>query len=205
MKAKMSLHRVLSELKTLDKRIDDSLMKLDVIAIKKGKEFLTPHNEEDFSNTAKSDMESVEALINRRFELKRALILANSSTFVEINGNKMTIAEAIDYKNVIDYKRKEYRRLKSLFSAANSKFETVNSENEDLLKKLLISSTSNDKQNTEAIRTLTETFNKSNKVSFVDPINIQAKMKSLENEINEFDTQIDSLLSEANAITQVEV
>lgn len=203
----MSLHRVLSELKMLDKRINGGIAKLDVIGIKKGDKFLKPMSEETFSKEANSDLESLETLIKRRYELKRALILANAENKVSINGMFITIAEAIDYKSVIEYKKKEYNRLRNLYSEALEKYERECKKNEDGLEKFILTLTGKDssKLSSDELSSLTEAYNKSNEIKMVDPLSLKNKLDKLKEEIDEFENEIDSVLSEANATFQVEI
>lgn len=203
----MSLHRVLSELKMLDKRINGGIAKLDVIGIKKGDKFLKPMSEETFSKEANSDLESLETLIKRRYELKRALILANAENKVSINGMFITIAEAIDYKTVIEYKKKEYNRLHNLYSEALEKYERECKKNEDGLEKFILTLTGKDssKLSSNELSSLTETYNKSNEIKMVDPLSLKNKLDKLKEEIDEFENEIDSVLSEANATFHVEI
>lgn len=205
--AQMSLHRVLSELKMLDKRINGGIAKLDVIGIKKGDKFLKPMSEETFSKEANSDLESLETLIKRRYELKRALILANAENKVSINGMFITIAEAIDYKSVIEYKKKEYNRLRNLYSEALEKYERECKKNEDGLEKFILTLTGKDssKISSDELSSLTATYNKSNEIKIVDPLSLKNKLDKLKEEIDEFENEIDSVLSEANATFQVEI
>lgn len=205
--AQMSLHRVLSELKMLDKRINGGIAKLDVIGIKKGDKFLKPMSEETFSKEANSDLESLETLIKRRYELKRALILANAENKVSINGMFITIAEAIDYKSIIEYKKKEYNRLHNLYSEALEKYERECKKNEDGLEKFILTLTGKDssKLSSDELSSLTEAYNKSNEIKMVDPLSLKNKLDKLKEEIDEFENEIDSVLSEANATFQVEI
>ena len=207
MTQKMTLHRVLSELKTLDKRINNGVAKLDVIGIKKGDKFLKPVSEDEFTSNAKADVESLEALIQRRYDLKRALILANATHTVIVNGMAMTIAEAIDYKAVISYKELEYKRLNRLYQEYLAKFENESRTNEEKLNNLILSATGKDSSKADAstVVALTKSYNETNAIKAVDPINLKQKLETLRNEIDGFMTEVDAVLSEANATVTVEV
>lgn len=207
MTQKMTLHRVLSELKTLDKRINSGVSNLNVIGIKKGDKFISPVSEEEFTNNAKSEVESVEALIQRRFDLKRALIMANATNKVVIAGKEMTIAEAIDYKTVNTYKETEYKRLNRLYQEALGKFETESRKNEEKLEQLILNATGKETSKADAatVESLTKSFNETNGIKFVDPIGLKQKLDSLREEIDSFQSEVDAVLSEANATVVVEV
>jgi hypothetical protein len=203
----MTLHRVLSELKTLEKRINGGIANLNVVGIKKGDKFMSVTSEDEFTANAKADVESVEALIKRRHELKRALILANATNNVTIGDLTMTIAEAIDYKGVVEYKENEYNRLNRLYREALSKYETENRKNEENLEKFILNMTGKEssKLDSQELEAMTKMYNKTNEVKLIDPINIKTKIDALRKEIDDFTSEIDAVLSEANATVCVEV
>lgn len=95
-KETMTITKALSELKLLDKRISDEICKTQFCAA--NKHFQRTLNGKSITD-AKKDMLSVynkiTDLINRRNGIKKALTLANATTSVTINGQKMSIAEAI--------------------------------------------------------------------------------------------------------------
>ena len=207
MTQKMTLHRALSELKTLDKRINNGVDNLNLVALKKGDKFTLPVTEDDFNSKAKGDLESVEALIERRHTLKKALIMANATNTVTVNGKTMTIAEAIDYKSVIEYKEREYRKLNRMYQDILGKFEVESRKNEEKLENFILSMTGKDssKLSPTELENFTKTFNKTNEVKIVDPIGLKEKIDKLREEIDNFTSEIDAVLSEANATVTIEV
>lgn len=207
MTQKMTLHRALSELKTLEKRINNGVDNLNVVAIKKGDKFSLPVSEEEFTKKAKADLESVEALIQRRHDLKKALIIANATNTVIVNGMEMTIAEAIDYKGVIEYKEKEYKKLNRLYQSALEKFEQENRNNEQKLEQFILNMTGKEstKLTPSELEGLTKMFNKTNEVKLVDPVGLKERVDALRMEIDTFTSDIDAILSEANATVTIEV
>ena len=178
-----------------------------MIGIKKGDKFLKPVSEDEFTSNAKADVESLEALIQRRYDLKRALILANATHTVIVNGWSMTIAEAIDYKTVISYKELEYKRLNRLYQDYLAKFGNESRTNEEKLNNLILSATGKDSSKADAstVEALTKSYNETNAIKAVDPINLKKKLEALRNEVDGFMTEIDAVLSEANATVTVEV
>lgn len=203
----MTLHRVLSELKTLDNRIYDSINRLELAGLKKGDKFLLPVSEDEFTTKAKASLDSVEALIERRHTLKRALIMANATNTVEVNGKTLTIAEAIDYKSVIVYKKAEYQKLSKLYADVKKKYDDAVMENERKLETFILNMTGKEsaKLSSTELEQLTATFNKTNKVEIVDPVGLKEKVDTLKDEIDTFTCDIDAILSEANAVVTVEV
>lgn len=208
MTQQMSLHRVLSELKLIDKKINDKISSLELITVKKGDKLLKNINEEEFINNAKSSYESVEALIERRCNLKNALIIANANNYVSINGRTLSIAEAIDYKNITEYKKNLLKVLKDQYSRAIRNYENEDLKNNNALEELIKTAVGNKNDNSESdalIKAMTDGYMSRNTLSYVDPISIKNKIDKLQSEIDEFDSEIDSVLSEANARVTVEV
>lgn len=208
MTQQMSLHRVLSELKLIDKKINDKISSLELITVKKGDKLLRNINEEEFIKNAKSSYESVEALIERRCNLKNALIIANANNHVSINGRTLTIAEAIDYKNITEYKKNLLKVLKDQYSRAIRNYENEDLKNNNALEELIKTAVGNKNDNSESdalIKAMTDGYMSRNTLSYVDPISIKNQIDKLQSEIDEFDSEIDSVLSEANARVTVEV
>jgi hypothetical protein len=61
------------------------------------------------------------------------------------------------------------------------------------------------KTNPETITSLTNSFRENNKVELVDPLDLGAKVSSLEEELDAFETNVDWVLSESNGKTVIEV
>jgi hypothetical protein len=102
----MSVHRALRELKTLDKRINNSLQSIDFVVDVVGNKQPKGYNKvEDYENEVKSKYTQIQDLIKLRNLIKREIILSNATTKITINNIEMTVAEAIEMKSSIDYKK----------------------------------------------------------------------------------------------------
>lgn len=94
--------RALAEIKMLDKRINKSIHECELVKIKnRGDKW----DVEQFNKEAKSSYASIMDLIKRRDYLKFKIIQSNAHTTVNIGSNEYTIAQAIDLKNSIQYKK----------------------------------------------------------------------------------------------------
>lgn len=204
----MTLHRILSELKTLDKRIESGILEMDPVAVMKGSKLVTTYKtESEFVENAKSSVQSVEDLIKRKIKLRSALLKANCTVKVTIAEKEYTIYEAIEMKNIMDLKKKELGRLVSALRDANSNYNRYIEKNEsDLEKQISFFAQSNKEEaKPEIVKQLTEQMNNLNKIKILDPIGIESKIKELSEEINEFNTEVDAVLSEINSITTIEL
>lgn len=213
---KLTLHRVLSELKTIDDRIKKAIDGLDLVAVLRGTRVNTssgigsnsPKTEAEFIEVAKSEYQSANDLIKRKFALRSALMKANSSTVVTINGKEYTITEAIEMKDQIERQKALLTKMKKCQVNAAAVFDTVTDQTDKDFERMLnaqISNLTNKSDIAKVREDYSAVFYNQNKVSMIDPIEIDKSIKKLEAEINEFIVNVDSALSEVNATTVVEI
>ena len=101
---KISITEALNELKLYDSKIMKAITNAKLVgAAKKSADKVGVVKKEDFEERAKASYQSVTDLIANRNTLKSAIVKSNAVTEVTINGKTMTVAEAIERKNSIDY------------------------------------------------------------------------------------------------------
>ncbi|HCW54567.1 hypothetical protein [Clostridium sp. SM-530-WT-3G] len=207
--AKMSIHRALAELKLLDKRIEKRIANSDFIGIKgKAAKFVynTTLQDDEFISKAVADYQAITDLIKRRALIKKLIVLSNSKTEVTIGGVKYTVAEAIEAKKIVEIKKKLLTRLKSDYNyckkVISNNNEEVNEKIDEQIKVMLGS----DKQNKiSGFQDFIQQYKDNNEWIFVDGINIADKIEKLTKEIEDFENNVDYVLSESNAITQISI
>lgn len=205
---KMTIHRALAELKLIDNKIEKLITNLDPVGMLiEGRLVNEIYKEEDFEKEVKSKYQSVSDLIKFKIKVKTALIKSNSETLVSISGESMTVADAITLKSSIDLKKSLHANLLTKFSKVRSKIGVHNEKIED--NALLLAKSALQKDNVkindgDAIA-ITEPYMNKNLAHIVDPIDIKKEIDRLETEIEEFETNVDAVLSESNAITVIEV
>lgn len=97
---KMSVHKALCELKTIDSRIQKEIQQgVFVFANKHSSNKVSGVDIGEYSAEIKSVYQSVSDLIARRDAIKRAVVLSNATVKVTIGGKEYTVAEAIEMKN----------------------------------------------------------------------------------------------------------
>ena len=207
-KKTLTLTRALTELKTLDRRIGNAINNLTPVTYSVGGKMVIPTTQEEFNSNAESQYSSVKDLINYRAALKRAVVLANAQTVVKVNNLTMTIAEAIDYKQIINYKKTLLKRLRTTYAEVTQRISSVESNNESKLQQLLNTALGGDKAGAgnkvdDIIKNMSDSFKKANEVKLVDPLKVSALIDALDKEITEFDTEIDAVLSETNGKTEI--
>lgn len=205
---KLTLHRALSELKTIDKRIKDTIISLKPVEIYQKDKKIKGHIEkEEFEKQAIANFDSIIALIKRKNLIKCAIVLKNATTKVTINGEQMSIAEAITYKDLLQYKKELIDKLHLQFNAVKASLEKNNFEVSQQLQKNIEAMLGKDnvKSSKEDIETLSKPFLSMNEWHLVDPLKVEDKINTLVEEYNKFYSEVDSVLSEANAITTIEI
>lgn len=206
-KEKMLVTKALNELKLIDARINREINSRNfVIAAKTSEKKVTPYmTKDEFTQNVCAAYQSIMDLIHRRSLIKSGIVASNAITTVEINGDNMTVAEAIELKGSIEYEAGLLRVLKNQLSSAES---TVNQENLHLERKIdnmletMISKEAKTKKDdfAEVVAPIRE----SGEYSLVDPIHIRDKIEMLENRISGFMSEVDSVLQISNCTTYIE-
>lgn len=211
---KITIHRILSELKTIDDRINKEISSFKPLTVKRGNNSLVstggrlPIPEEEFVNNAKSTYQSIEDLIDRKFKLKSALTKANVNTKVTIDGKEYTIIEAIEMKSIMDLKKSLLYKMTSEINQSNKIYESTSAQVDSDFERMLSTQVANitNKSDIQKVRDeYMETFYKQNEVKMVDPLKCNDLANSLQKDIDKFLMEIDSALSEINATTLIEV
>ena len=109
MTTEISITRALKEVSVLDKRIVSAVQKLTVLDVTqgkfKGKDLKTNQTVEEFTSSVKSSYDSLNDLVDRRNNIKKCIVLSNARTSLEIGGAEYTVAEAIEKKTSIGFKK----------------------------------------------------------------------------------------------------
>lgn len=202
----MSVTQGLAELKLLDKRINKELGWIQWVGVStKGKKV----DEVSLKKTATSEYQSYMDLVKRRDTIKRAIVLSNANTQVSIGSKHPwtgTVAEAIEHKSSVKYQKNLLEKMAQNVVTAKEDYERALEESNTRLDRLLTSELGKDiKTNPETIAALTASFQETNKVTLVDPFDVEAKAKALEENIDAFETNVDWVISESNGKTMITV
>ena len=199
----MSITQGLAELKLLDKRLRTHLHNM------RWTDVSTETNrvdKEKVKSVATAEYQSYMDLVKRRDAIKRAIVLSNARTKVKIGDWEGTVAEAIEHKSSLSHKHELLDKMIAHLSAKKAEFDEAQNKLDNRLERLLQSELGKDvKTNPETLTALTNTFRASNKVEFVDPLDLASKISDLNMEISTFETNVDWVLSESNGKTLIEV
>jgi hypothetical protein len=137
-----------------------------------------------------------ESIISRAL-IKNAIVKSNAKTEVEVAGLKMTVSEAIEYKQVIRYKQelldilKRQRQIATIDSESHR--QRVQAKIDDNIKIICGKDT---KADVQTIQSVTDGIMKGDPVEVYDPLNLDKVIKELEVSVEDFTANVDYVLSE---------
>lgn len=207
---KMTVHKALVELKTMESRINKATNAIPfVVANKHANNKINGITVSDYCEQMKSGYQKAQDLIARRNAIKRAVVLSNATTKVVVSGVEYTVAEAIEMKNHgIGY-------LQALLTKINSDYvraqREANVNNGDALESRAdeyirsLYGNTDMKNATEEVKKVRADFVAAQTFELVDPIKVKAEIERLEQVINDFTVDVDAALSVSNSVTEIEV
>ena len=200
----MTIHAALAELKKLDQRINRAIRNGRFVGTIKGQKSNekvqnTVETREEFKVTAKAAFDSATDLIKRRNEIKKAITLSNATTKTKVGEKEMTVAEAIEMKTSIEYKKDLKRALDIQYSSAIATIERANEKVESNMDRILES------MGKDANKEFIDNYRATYSYSVVDPISIKEKIEELSKEIEDFESNVDIALSVSNATTFITI
>lgn len=206
MKHEMTVHEALSKLKVLNKRID--VRKTWLLVTKANEKKVNGQDINDVKENISSDYQSTVDLIRERNALKKAVNKYNAETSISINGEQMTVAEAIYMKDfgINSYRDLLYSLQCAYSNAVNIITEKNGKELDDRAEKF-VSATfgSKDKVSADEVDKAMRTFRENNIAIIVDPIGIQKEIDKLQKYVDGFESSVDSAIQVANATHIIDV
>jgi hypothetical protein len=207
---KYTITRALSELTALKDRHQKELTKMNLIAVKQGAKIRKPnssYDEKSFIEQASQSYQSVLDIERRILEIKNKIDESNFTTKVKIGDTEMTVQEVLNMKRLIELKQNRLYFLKSMKQRAQMDFDAGNEENRRRIEKMSQDqmSGSGSSKAGDAEKEIVESVEKIYKMDFIDPVNLSDEIEKLENEIAEFNNNVDYVLSESNSTTYIEV
>lgn len=204
---KLLVTQALNELKLLNSRILNEIERSKFVAsAKKIEKKVTPHvTKEEFNAKAKANYASINDLIARKSKIKSAVIASNAVTVVEVNGVQMTVAEALELKNSIEYKEELLITLKAQFASSTKDALNKNIALEAKIDNILETMVGKDaKTKSEDFKEVVEPMRENGEYALVDPLGIENEIQKLEDEISGFKSNVDAVLQISNCITYIE-
>ncbi|WP_046176208.1 hypothetical protein [Domibacillus indicus] len=204
---KMSVTRALAELKLLDKRINSVMSSAKFVTFAVGSKPVSGYaSTKEYEEKVTSAYQSVTDLIQRRNDIKSAIVLSNAATKVSIADKEYTVAEAIERKTSIQYEMQLMRKMKSEYTAVTDEIQRINEAvKEELDRKLDALYGREAKTKVDENNELVKSYRNDNEAKMVDPLKIRGEYEKLEQEIDEFLSEVDFVLSTSNTLTEIEV
>lgn len=210
---KMTIHKALAELKTMDDRIHKAIRGATyVLAVKHSAEKINGVKVETFKDNMKSGYQKVTDLIARRDAMKRAVVLSNATTTVKIGENEYTVAEAIEMKNHgMEFKKTLLQSLYAAYGSAQNELarnggEALEKKAEQYVLAVIAAQPKDSKMSVDSdvMKVMRQQYIDNNTYDLVDPMDVVKIIEKLDAEINEFNAEVDAVLSVSNAITVIE-
>lgn len=211
MTQKISITRALVELKRYDQRIAQALNAVFVARVQgRGANRKVVGTQDTVTASEakiKGNFDKVDALIANRAALKSAIVLSNATVKVKVLGREVSVAEAIELKTSVN-QRQQY--LGVLRSQNVQTKQYVEKANIDLQTKIDVSlnniyGSDKAKVTSEMVAMVSDPQKDQYEQSALDPSGIEARIEKLQAEILEVESELDFILSESNARTEIEV
>lgn len=203
----ISAHRILAELKIIVDRIAEATRE-QFISYRVGEEGVPSgfKTVEEFEVRAAAKWDAVNDLIKRRNALKKALIASNAVTTLDVAGKVMTVAEAIDRKDSIDFEKALLNQLRGQYGNVVNRIEGERRILDQHINKRLEEAGGKDRKLTnDDEENIIKMAKKRYEPHFIDPIHAVDKIDALLKEIRDFELEVDTALSEINARTMIEI
>jgi hypothetical protein len=210
-KVKKSITRLLAERKALADRINIASGQ-SLIGIQKGNRNPTVLGASDLSVAAaealyRGNLDKVIGLISYHRRITAALIASNASTRVTIGAETMTVAEAIERKTSVKQERTLLNYVMASSQTTQTKIDLGNKAVEETIERQLIQIYGGEKAKitVDARKETADSINAASLLSVIDPNKLREfATKELER-ISQFETEVDFVLSESNAKTEIEL
>ena len=206
-KETMNIHKALCELKILDDRISRAVDDCRYVGVTKiVSKRVGSQTVDEFCNSVKDGYKSAMDLIKRRQAIKTAVVKSNATTTVVIGGNTYTIAEAIEMKNHgLDGEKRMLRYMVSRLAEAEALINRTRSDVESRADAFIRDQTGSQESKTEDLLKMRQDYIAMQDVELVDPLHIREIIKTLDEKINTFMSEVDSALQTSNANTEITI
>lgn len=204
---KMTIHRALSELKLIDAKIEKAIAAVNPSGIyQKDKLINGQTKEEEFEKDAKGYYDQALSLIARKTMIKSAIVQSNGKATVVIAEKTMTVADAINAKATVKFKKTLIQSLVGRHRAVVANMNNNNTLVQQNVQKLLEAALGKDavKAGKDDVESIRKPYLEANEFHMFDPLAVNKKIEHLEKEIGEFEADVDAVLSESNAVTFIE-
>ena len=208
----MNMHKALVERKILPDRIYKLQRECEFIkAVKNNSKKIGGKTVREFEDNMKANRQKLFDLMNRLDALEDAIIKSNGITTLTIDGDTMTVAEAINRKNKKVGRLKTWRDILTVqYRDAMNTYDMnsgdiLEDEANEYVQRILRSQGGTaEKSDEKFIKALHDSYIENNEFVLVDPIDVKDTIAALDEEIAMIESEYDAALSVSNATTVVE-
>lgn len=205
----ITLNEALAKIKLLNKKIADKTNKLKLTSYApKNSETEKKSNKlkKDFIEKGKSDLQEIQDLIKNIKEIKGKLVIANATNYVTVAGVQYTIAEAIERKNSIVREIDLLQHISTDYHSDKRYVDGVNQQNQTRLDTRIntLLGNSDRKDCKDLIDAITENAKKE-EFEVVNEDVVADLIDKMQEEINDFVSNIDVQLTIANSTVTIEI
>lgn len=202
----ISVNRALAELKLCTKKINDKILAVEVAKLHY-KAQMNATEVADFIVRAEVAIQSVQDLIKHRNCLKTAIVMSNAITNVLIGNTHMTVAEAIERKTAIGLDKQLLRKLRESYFDSKNRLDShnasLNTKADQQAASILGVGTDADKS--EQYKAIVAAYVNTNEVQVAAPEGIETLIDDMQDAIDDFEKEVDFVLSESNIKTLITV
>jgi hypothetical protein len=212
MTKKISITRALVELKRFDQRIAQALTSGKFVdrTVGRGNKRKVPFSNASIADTEaaiRGSYDKVDQLIKNRAAMKSKIVLSNATVNVTVLGTEMTVAEAIELKSSVSSRQHYVNVLRAQLLQNRQVIEVDNAKLQTQIDTSLNSIYGTEKAKIDAamVAQVADPQRDLLESELLDPVGIEKRIEKLQEEISEIMSEIDFVLSEANARTEIEV
>lgn len=205
---KMTVHMILTELKTIEKRIEKAIGSIVPIGTKENAaKNVNGVSIDDFNKDAIATQQRAVDLIERQNAMKAALYQYNTTKEIEVAGNKMTVAQALwMMAHGMEPKRKLLDHYEKAYAKATKEVEKANGEALNAAAERIAESSygGKDSPKSQDYLDMLDKYKESHRRIYIDPLNLKDRINDLSEEIEKFNAEVDARIQTANATTEIE-
>ncbi|GHG25125.1 hypothetical protein [Deinococcus indicus] len=203
---RMTITKALSELKLLEKRANKLIDETTFVTFTVGGE--PPRDARsaaEFNDRVRARRQSVTDLLRRRSAIKAAVVASNARTTVDIAGQTYTVAAAIERKASVAFEQRLIARLRSDLARVQREVELHNERAGERLDQQAQALLGKEGSRGAEYEALHRSFMDRNAARLLDPLDAQADMDRLSDQVEAFLAEVDQALSVSNALTVIDV
>lgn len=204
---RITIHDAFAKIKILEKRIPQKLGRLKFTgSFVQSTNKVNGRSVSEEAEQIKNEYQSVMDDLAMLEQLKSKISQSNAVTKIKVGDTCYTIAEALAKKKTITFQQQMLIKMMDSIDRSRREVDYRNQDVQDKADDVIKQMTSGDKSiETEDIIKLRDDYVKQSSWTLFDPLKLQEKIDALAKEIDEFNSSVDSALSNSNATTMIVV